>query len=298
MLNQRYGVNSESVTTRSLTTGENVQLSPKNIIGAIDVGNRVSLKTPHRYFAFPELLSRVLNESLGHPELGFSESDMRKLANKMMKVEAAYSQVFVPWVSTYSYQHAENLDEQPDSVDGRSRMYTPAMKAEIPQTEGEIDPSVYIMFSGTGSAVEANEALVRAAHDAGIKAYSPPWETIEGTEKMPPAVMSDKNMLAVLGRSGWGTGWQAMQLALPWLAAPYQNQDDPEIYFNNKTIEALKLGKIIGADGISGDELRGLAQSISPGLHGLNTAIKDKFGTTDGIDFISGKIFEDLTHAN
>src|SRR5664279_431903 len=99
MLNDRYGRSSANVTTRSLATNEQVQISPKNIIGAIDVGNRVSLSTPHRYFAFPELLSRVLHESILHPELGFSESDMKALANRMLKVEEAYSQVFVPWVS-------------------------------------------------------------------------------------------------------------------------------------------------------------------------------------------------------
>lgn len=297
MLNQRYGVSGDSVTTRALVGDQEVQISPKNIIGAIDVGNRVSLRTPHRYFAFPEILSRVLNESMRHPELGFSESDMKKLANRMMKVEAAYSEIFIPWVSTFSYQHAGDLEQQPDVINGRSRMYTPAMKANIERTEGEVNPGVYIMFSGTGSAVDANKALVQAAHDAGVKAYSPPWETIEGTQKMPPTVMADRNMMAVWGRSGWGTGWQAMQLELPWLVAPYQQADDPEIFFNNMTIEALRLGKMIGAEGISSKELQGVAQKISPGLHSLNSAIKNKFGTTDGIDYMAENIFADLVGA-
>lgn len=297
MLNNRYRVDAQDFTARSMATQESTELSPRNIIGVIEAGNRVPVKVPHRYFAFPEVLSRVLHESMQHPELGFSESDMKKLAERMMKVEAAYSQVFVPWVSTFSYQDSVNLDAQPQSIDGRSRIYTPAMKADIPKTEGEVDPGVYIMFSGTGSAVEANRALIDAAHEAGIKAYTPPWETMEGTEKMPPSVMADENMLAIMGRSGWGTGWQAMQLEKPWLVAPYHEGDDPEIYFNNKTIEALKLGKVIGSEGISGDELRRSAQEISPGLHGLNETIKQRFGTTNGIDYIADHIFQDLITA-
>ncbi len=297
MLNNRFHVDAQDFTARSVATQESAELSPRNIIGVIEAGNRVPVKVPHRYFAFPEVLSRVLHESIKHPELGFSESDMRKLADRMMRVESAYSQVFVPWVSTFSYQDAANLDAQPQSIDGRSRIYTPAMKSDIPKTEEEVDPGVYIMFSGTGSAVDANRALIDAAHEAGIKAYTPPWETIEGTEKMPPTVMADENMLAIMGRSGWGTGWQAMQLEKPWLVAPYHEGDDPEIYFNNKTIEALKLGRVIGSEGISGDELRRTAQEISPGLHGLNEVVRQRFGTTNGIEYIADHIFQDLTTA-
>lgn len=294
MLKDRFDKDAQEITVRSVATQESTQLSPKNIIGVVEAGNRVGIKVPHRYFAFPELLSRVLNESMQHPELGFSESDMKKLANRMMKVEAEYSQVFVPRINPFSYQNASNLDSQPKEINGRLRMYTPAMKADIPKTEGKVEPGVYLMVSGTGSALEANKSLIEAANDAGIKAYSPPWEDIKGTEKMPPYVMGDSNILAIMGRSGWGTGWQAIQLEKPWLVAPYQDGDDPEIYFNNKTIEALKLSKVIGSEGIKGDELTRLAQEISPGLKSLNGAIRQKFGTTNGIDYIAKNIFRDL----
>lgn len=294
MLDNRFHVGAQDFTVRSVATQEIAELSPKNIIGVIEAANRVPIKVPHRYFAFPEVLSRVLHESMQHPELGFSESDMRKLAARMIKVEASYSQVFVPWVSTFSYKDASNLDSQPQSIEGRSRIYTPAMKADIPKTEGGVDSGVYIMFSGTGSAVDANRSLIDAAHESGIKVFTPPWVTIEGTEKMPPSFMADKNILAIMGRSGWGTGWQAMQLEKPWLVAPYHSGDDPEIYFNNKTIEALKLGRIVDSEGITGSELRRLTQEISPGLQGLNDAIRQRFRTTNGIDYIADHIFQDL----
>lgn len=294
ILNDRYRVDAQAITARSFATQESTELSPKNIIGVIETGNRVPIKVPHRYFAFPEVLSRVLHESMQHPEFGFSESDMKKLAERMIKVEASYSQVFVPWVSTFSYQYASNLDSQPESIDDRSRIYTPAMKADMTKTKGEVEHGVYIMFSGTGSAVESNKVLVNAAKEAGIKVYSPVWETIEGTEKMPPSIMADENILAIMGRSGWGTGWQALQLEKPWLVPSYQEGDDPEIYLNNKTIEALKLGKVIGSGRISGEELARLAQEISPGLHSLNEAIRQRFGTANGIDYIADHIFQDL----
>ncbi len=128
MLQQRFGVESGSFTARSLATNEEVLMSPKNIIGTIDAGSRVTVRTPHRYFAFPMLLSELLNRAIEHPELGFSETDMRQVAARMLKVEAAYSQVFVPWVNPFSFEHADNLEDQPEVVGGRSRIYTPPMK--------------------------------------------------------------------------------------------------------------------------------------------------------------------------
>lgn len=123
MVQQRFGIDSGSFTARSLATNEEFMFSPKNIIGTIDAGSRVTVKTPHRYFAFPMLLSELLNRAIEHPELGFSETDMKQVAARMLKVEAAYSQVFVPWVNPFSFEHSDNLENQPEVVGGRSRIY-------------------------------------------------------------------------------------------------------------------------------------------------------------------------------
>lgn len=114
MLKDRFNKDAQEITVQSVATQENIELSPKNIIGVIETGNRVGIKIPHRYFAFPELLSRVLNESMQHPELGFNESDMKKLANRMMKVEAEYSQVFVPSLQRVSQSGLKKLILQPE----------------------------------------------------------------------------------------------------------------------------------------------------------------------------------------
>ncbi len=297
LLNSRYRVDASNFSARSLATRERIDMSPKNIIGTIDVGARVSLKTPHRYFAFPMLLSELLQRTEKHPELGFSESDMRKLTYRMLQTEAAYSQVYIPWINTFSYDYSDDLNKQPETVAGRSRVYTPAMKQKTESVSEELTKSgVIVMFSGTGSALEANKALIQAAHNAGIEAYSPPWIDIDGAEKLPlNIVFADKKMLAVLGRSGWGTGWQAFNLGLPWLVTEYQHGDDPEIYFNNKTIEALKLGKVIGPS-ITSEELTRLLKTISPGLLSLRESVEKRFGTLDGIDFIANHLFKDYLH--
>src|SRR5205814_6360004 len=97
-------------------------------------------------YAFPMLSSELLHESMRHPELQLENASMKKLAKRMEKVESRYRKRFIPWVNTFSYKYP-NLDAQPNN----DATYTPPMKADIQPTEGEVEPGVYVMFSGTGS---------------------------------------------------------------------------------------------------------------------------------------------------
>ena len=294
LLQQRFSADSDNFDVRSLTTGEPRAVSPRNIVATIDTAPRVLVDSPLRYFAFPILISELIREAQKEG-LGFSDADMAKLINRMLKVESTYSQVFIPWINPLSYQYVDDLSTQPAVVDGRSRTYTPAMKKEYQKSHGKIeDPGIYVMFSGTGSTLETTHALAKAANEAGLKVYSPPWVDVEGATQVSPDVLSDENVLAVFGRAGWGTGWQVQNLALPWIVTPYESGDDPEIFFNNKTIEALKIGKVLSAGDITPEKLVEAINSLSVGTHALNDKIREYFGTLNGIDFIADAITQDF----
>ncbi len=294
LINSRYRRDGSAISVRSMITNEPVEVSPKNIIGVIESGNRVSVRIPHRYFAFPELLSRILIETMKRPELGFDQSDMAQLAKRMIRIEAGYSGVFIPWINTFSGMYAQDLNSQPDEINGRTRTHTPTMKKNIQPTNEEIEPGIYIMLSGTGSAEEVHKSLITSAHAAGIKVYSQPWIDIEGAEKASPSIMKNSKILAIAARPGWGTIWQAMQLEKPMVITDYGIGDDPEIYFNQLTLEALRMAKKITSHAMNPEELKNTIINISPGLHRVNEAIHQKFGTTDGIEYIARHIFSDL----
>jgi hypothetical protein len=294
MLKQRFGINANSFDARTLSTNESVSFSPKNIVATIDTAARVTVEAPQRYFAFPLLLSELLRETQ-KAGLGFSEADMQAVINRMLKVESAYSQVFIPKINPLSFQYADDLSAQPTTIDGRSRVYTPAMKKDYVKTSGKVEePGIYVMFSGTGSNIEASKALVKAATEAGLRVYTPPWVEVKGSTSVSPDVLSDENIVAVMGRGGWGTGWQVQNLALPWLVTPYEVGDDPEIYFNNKTIEAMKMGKVLTDAGMTFGKLTAIINNLSVGTQALNKRIQDEFGTLNGIDFIADAIAADF----
>ncbi len=292
MLKQRFSIDAENFSTRNLGSNEIQIFSPRNVIATVDTASRVMVDAPQRYFAFPLLISELLKETR-KAELGFSDADLAALIEKMLRVESGYSQVFIPKINPLSYRYSEDLLQQPTEVDGRDRVYTPAMKKDFQRSQGKInEPGIYVMFSGTGSIAETTNKLIDAAAQGGLKVYTN--KEVEGSTPVSLDVLTDENILAVLGRAGWGTGWQVQNLALPWFVAPYETGDDPEIYFNNKTIEALKIGKILTDSDMSPKRLREVISDFSVGMQGINQRIEDEFGTLNGIDFIADAIASDF----
>lgn len=308
LIKQRFGVTADNFQTHSLTTGEPVTHSPRNIIGSIDAGSRFVVDAPRRYFMFPVLLSELAREAQKQG-LSFSESDMLAVAERMYKTEALYDKVFIPKVNTLSANYLsgdsskameqmydEELGSQPESIEGRSRIYTPAMKRELQHTPSAdvTEQGVYAMFSGTGRATEQTRALIAAAKEAGLVVYTNPWAAnVEGVSKVSPQALSDPHIEAIFGRSGWGTGWQAQNLALPWFVIPYEQGDDPEIYFNNQVVQRLRMGKVIDPSKLSARELTDDITETSPGLRILNRKVTQEFGSTDGIRFMAEEIAKD-----
>lgn len=294
LLKQRFSIDAQSFDGRSLSTNESVNLNPRNIVASIDTASKVNLEAPLRYFAFPILLSELLSETQKEG-LEFDEAALKAVINRMIKIEAAYSQVFIPEINPLSYQYADDLSTQPEAIDGRTRIYTPAMKTDYQKTHGKVSkPGIYVMFSGTGSNTETTRDLAKAAQEAGLTVYSPPWVAAEGAIQVSPDVLTDDNVLGVFGRAGWGTGWQVQNLALPWVVTPYESGDDPEIYFNNKTIEALGLGKVLSHADLTPERLTAIISQYSTGFEAINRRIKEKYGTLNGIDFIADAIATDF----
>ena len=294
LLRNRFAFNGKDFNARSLSSNETQSFSPKNIVATIDTAARVVVEAPQRYFAFPILLTELLKETQKEG-LGFSDSDLQRVIDRMLRVEAGYSQVFIPKVNPLSYKYSDDLSKQPGFVAGRSRIYTPPMKRDLEKTHGKIqEPGIYVMFSGTGSNTEASKSLVEAATESGLRVYTPPWVDVEGATSVSPDVLTDENIVAVMGRAGWGTGWQVQNLSLPWLVTPYEKGDDPEIYFNNKTIEALKIGKVLTGSDMTPQKLTEIINTFSVGTQALNRRIKDEYGTLNGIDYISDAIAADF----
>jgi hypothetical protein len=304
LLNQRFSLPTSEFAARPLSGGEEEGMSARNIIATIDSGPRVVVDIPNRYYAFPVLLSELLHEAVEENLFGTSHmTTLEAIAERMIKLESGYAKVFIPQINTMSFKDPGNPMGDPATINGIERTPTPALDREVDEQNELKQEGVYVMFSGTGADHMFTEKLVRDLTKQGLTVYSPPWAEAKGATPATPDIMSDKRIIAVFGRSGFGTGWKVQNLAKPWIVSPWDTGEDPEIYFNNKTIEALKLGRVLPnlyrarSYDLSQNPLEGFqdfASSVSPGIQALNRRIKEKFGTLDGIRYVGEQITQDL----
>ncbi len=304
LLNQRFSLTSSEFAVRPLAGGEQEAMSARNIIATIDSGPRAVIDVPSRYYAFPVLLSELLQEAVDENIFGTSHmTTLEAIAERMIRLESGYAKIFIPQINTMSFKNPQDPTGEPINLNGIDRAPTPALEREIKATSQLKQKGVYVMFSGTGSDHRFTEKLVKDLTEQGIDVYSPPWADAKGTIPASPDIMADEKILAVFGRSGFGTGWRVQNLAKPWIVSPWDTGEDPEIYFNNKTIEALKLGRVLPSlyrarsYDLSQNPLQNFqdfANGVSPGLEALNRKIKEKFGTLDGIKYVGEQITKDL----
>lgn len=112
--------------------------------------------------------------------------------------------------------------------------------------------------------------------------------TIYDNSEYSPSLITRPEILLHFARSGWASVWRSMLSEKPIVTPEYDSVDDPEIYFNNLAIEAMGIGVVY-----RGEPLRDVLErqdKAKVACHGINEAIKTKWGTLDGTRY-SAQIF-------
>jgi len=179
----------------------------------------------------------------------------------MSEREEKYRKVFIPKLHTFSYD---------DNRVARSKeVSTPPLIEPMVVDTRKIPRSNYAMFSGTASEIETMRKMVMSSDNEGVRLYVPPWVSMDWEHKASPTILSNPNLLKVYGRAGWGTIWTCQVEGKEFVHIPYTKGDDPEIYFNTKTLELMNLMK-------------------------ETEKIKQEFGTLNGMNFVARNILADV----
>lgn len=261
----------------TLANGETREFNGRNVVLDINTGSRFPA-TDSSYFAFPVLLSDLLRETL-KTDLPFNKKLLEQVQKQAMDFEAGYKMRFIPETHTFSYQGSD--------FDGQGKEFTPPLKHPITDPTKVDREGIYVMVSGTGSGVDY---VMQSASDLGLEVFHSPFISMETGTAMLPDVIYHPQIKAVFGRMGWGTGWICQQAEKPFIVIPHLPDDDPEIYFNLKTLEAARLGKIYEGQA---DVVRE-ALSLTGDIKRLNNFVMRKYGTLDGVDYIANKIVSNL----
>ena len=238
----------------------------KPITIELNIGSRFTSGAP-TYYAFPALLSELLHYALKESVLKelFTEELLHKTLTLVKEVDSRYKKIFIPSYHLFSWDKTRKLHPTEIPTPPLKPLVTPSKK-NIPKG------SVFCMISGTDSEVENILERARLLQKQGTHVLVAPLTLTEEFEKMSPLdAIPNPNLTKVITRAGWGTLWICQQAGVEVEVIPYTPNDDPEIFYNLKTLENIPL------------------------LEGTATQ-RELFGeeNMDGIAFVANKIVEDL----
>ncbi|MFH1979295.1 MAG: hypothetical protein ABII97_02855 [Patescibacteria group bacterium] len=91
-------------------------------------------------------------------------------------------------------------------------------------------------------------------------------------------------------RSGWGAVWLAFLNEIPFMTMPYNELDDPEIYFNNICLEKTGLGLIY--ENQSSEDLLKFKKEFKKNVRLIKDDLMEKYGTLNGIEYTASMIVD------
>ena len=226
---------------------------------------------------FSELLEKTSKENLNfNPNI--IEEAKEKIA---FKIEKDRNLHFMPDPFAFSFE--KNRKKWMDEI------FTPPFSHVLRENHEKVDPGMYVTITG----ISGLKSLFEKVGEFGMKLYCPPFTSLEGADNSRgPDFVSNKNIRYQFARTGWSTVSRSHTTETPLIAPAYIEGDDPEIFFNEKTMESLGLATIF--DGSNYEEAIEKADSLRPRLCGVNSRLINRYGTLDGIAYTSKVIIDFL----
>lgn len=206
-----------------------------------------------------------------------------KIANK---IEEDKTHHFMPEPFVFSYR--------PRRQRWREEIFTPPF-IHIPNPNNEQVPKgMYVMPTG----IEGLQGLFDSVDKFGMKLYCPPFGPIEGADNThTPEFVANPNIKYQFARTGWSSVWLSHMSETPLIAPAYTQGDDPEIYFNEKSVQALGLAAIF--DGKKDPrEVLVKTDSLRPRIQEVNQKLRINYGTLDGMNYTARAIVDYLINAD
>ena len=156
----------------------------------------------------------------------------------------------------------------------------------------EIEKGIFVTITG----IPGLERLYQDAKRLGLKLYSNDTDAVPGSTYMSPHVISNKNIVCQFARAGWSSIWISMISGTPLVVPDFDGNDDPEIYFNNKSVEDLGLGIVYRGQGL--EEILEHVSCMKASCENIKRQILNKWGTLDGNHYCAEMFVKDFLLKN
>lgn len=157
----------------------------------------------------------------------------------------------------------------------------------LPKTSDEdLAEGLFVTITG----IPGLERLYTAARALGLRLYSNLPNAVPGSVKALPQVVRNPAIRLQFARSGWGSVWLSMLSGTPIVVPEFDSRDDPEIYFNNRAVEALGIGIVYRGQPLA--EILTLAEEVKKRCAAVRADILARWGTLAGND-VCAKLIAD-----
>ncbi len=259
--------------------GEKRRASGKDIIMELSRSPRIRYDVAPAYFTTFAYIAEILEHSRGVKEIDVSFDLLEKGIKAANWVEGNQRIRVIAWPATFAY-----LGELPLRYEGE--ILVPPL-APLPRPNDDIiDPGVFVTITG----IPGLERLYADAKRLGLKLYSNDTDAVSGSVHALPHIIPNKNVAFQFARAGWSSIWISMISGTPLVVPDFDAKDDPEIYFNNRSVEELGLGVVFRGQSLE-DILKEVPR-IKESYKKIREKIIARWGTLDGNRYCA-KLFAD-----
>jgi hypothetical protein len=260
--------------------GERVVVDPSSIKIEVAHNPRVSLPAPRKYYTSIALFSDILLRSRRAQVVNVGKAVFSRCLEIAIDLEQQYETRFISEPSTFSYV------EFPSQRAGVS-FAPPLIHIEDGSSPAQLpDEIIYFYLSG----ISKRSFLPRLnIKDSRFHLYcSRTGYSKKGIRYADPSIIFNPKVKAVVSRAGWSTIWSCLVTSKPFLALPFRRTDDPEMFFNLRTLVALKLGQVLRS-GLSEATLY-RSYSLIRKQEEIVDRLLSLYGTVDGLQYVAQKI--------
>ncbi len=221
----------------------------------------------------------ILTQVKGNPEIEIPEALLDEAISKFQSIESSFQKTFLTNPGTFSHRPDSSLLPTPYLV------VPPTIPPPLPTTRS-MEKGIYVTVTG----IPGLERLFTDAKTLGMTIYSNDPGALQEAEKALPDVIGNPAITLHFARSGWSSVWLSLLTDTPFIAAPWDPKDDPEIYFNNQCIEALGIGTVYRGQSL--EELLKEGEKQKSKMKTLRLELQKKYGTLNGTTMASEMIIQ------
>ncbi|MDP3770280.1 MAG: hypothetical protein U1A25_02945 [Candidatus Sungbacteria bacterium] len=275
---------------------------------------RIRYNVAPSYFTSFAYLGDILERAQKVPEIAVDPELLKKGVEAANWIERIQKMRCMAWPATFAYlkpylRHAEHseaslederirsfanarvLKDLRDDTEKGGRyndeiLVPPIAPPPKPNNE-EIDPGIFVTITG----IPGLERLYADAKRLGLKYYSNDTEAVPGSIHALPHIIPNTRIALQFARSGWSSIWISMISGTPLVVPEFDSHDDPEIYFNNKSVEELGLGIVYRGQPL--EEILKETPRIKESYKKVTEVIMKRWGTLDGNRYCAKMFVED-----